>query len=243
MAIHPLLESLSSDLVFGYLDDLTIGGKISDVEDDVKRVTDVGSGMGLTLNVSKSELVSRNDVTADGGTLSSFSRVEVKDLTLLGAPLFSGPVLNDAWEERCNEMSSAISRLKTIPSQDSLILLRSSLGAPRVQHLLRCSQDVNHPGIRQFDVLQRRALSSVANSDLSDNNWLQATLPIKEGGLGLRSASDLAAPSLLASFHRTSLLQDAIPMFLTICRTSLRSGLKSMAPFLLDQMLLCKVNG
>src|SRR5437899_1316571 len=94
LAIHPLLESLSSDLVFGYLDDLTIGGKISDVEDDVKRVTDVGSGMGLTLNVSKSELVSRNDVTADGGTLSSFSRVEAKDLTLLGAPLFSGPVLN-----------------------------------------------------------------------------------------------------------------------------------------------------
>ena len=107
-------------------------------------------------------------------------------------------------------MSVAISRLKTIPSQDSLILLRSSLGAPRIQHLLKCSLEVSHPGISRFDALQRRALSLVANSDLSDNNWLQATLPIKSGGLGIRSASDMATPSLLASSHRTSLLQDAV---------------------------------
>ena len=166
--------------------------------------------MGLSLNVSKSELVCLNSLVADGNTLSSFSRVDSKDLILLGAPLFSGHVLDNAWVDRCNEMSAAISRLKIISSQDSLILLRSSLGAPRVQHLLRCSLDVSHPGIGRFDALQREALSTVANSDLSDNNWLQAALPIKEGGLGLRSASDLATPSLLASFNRTIPLQDAI---------------------------------
>jgi len=39
---------------------------------------------------------------------------------------------------------------------------------------------------------------------------LQSKLSIKEGGLGIRSASDLAVPSLLSSSYRTAILQDAI---------------------------------
>ena len=209
LAIHPLIESLSSDLVFGYPDDLTIGGSLLDVERDVKRVIDVGADMGLSLNVTKSELLCPNGVIVAGDVLSTFSRVEINKLTLLGAPLFSGPALDEAWAGRCTEMSKAISKLKNIPSQDSLILLRSSLGAPRIQHLLRCSFEVDHKGIILFDSLQREALSSVTNTTLSDNNWLQSKLPIKEGGLGIRAACDLAMPSLLASTHCTSTLQDA----------------------------------
>jgi len=210
LAIHPLIESLSFDLVFGYLDDLTIGGSLADVERDVKRVIDVGRDMGLCLNATKSELLCPNVGLAVGDVLSTFSRVEINQLTLLGAPLFPGQALDEAWAGRCKEMSKAISKLKNIPSQDSLILLRSSLGAPRIQHLLRCSFEVNHNGIDVFDSLQREALATVTNSTLSDNNWLQSKLPIKEGGLGIRSACDLAMPSLLASTHRTSTLQDAI---------------------------------
>jgi len=97
-----------------------------------------------------------------------------------------------------------------LPSQDALIILRSSLGAPKVQHLLRSSTEVNHPEITRFDSLQRAALSSVVNADLSDNNWMQSSLPIREGGLGLRSACDAATPSFLASMFSTLPLQDSI---------------------------------
>jgi len=210
LAVHPLIESLVSELSFGYLDDLTIGGKVCDVECDVERVIEVGSAMGLHLNVAKSEIVAPNETIVTGDALLAFSRVEVSNLTLLGAPLFPGRAMDDAWEDRCNEMSRAACKLKDIPAQNSLILMRSTLGAPRIQHLLRCSLEVGHHGIDRFDSLQREALSTVTNSALSDNNWLQSKLPIKDGGLGIRSASDLAVPSLLSSAHRTAVLQDAI---------------------------------
>jgi len=35
-----------------------------------------------------------------------------------------------------------------------------------------------------FDSLLRSTIQSIANSDLSDVQWLQANLPVKDGGLG-----------------------------------------------------------
>jgi len=74
-----------------------------------------------------------------------------------------------------------------VGSQDALILLRASFSAPRVQHLLRCSPSVDHSALTTSDDLLRSALnclSRITNSDLTDTQSLQASLPIKDGGLG-----------------------------------------------------------
>ena len=105
---------------------------------------------------------------------------------------------NEAWAAGCSELSRAVERLKCIGSQDALILLRSSFSAPRVQHLLRCSPSVDHPALLEFDELLRSAVSLISNSVLSDDQWLQASLPIKDGGLGIRRVSSLATPAFLA---------------------------------------------
>ena len=76
-------------------------------------------------------------------------------------------------------------RLKLIASQDALILLKASFSAPRVQHLLRCSTSVGHAALDIFDELLRTALGYLANCDLSDSEWIQATLPVRDGGLGV----------------------------------------------------------
>ena len=55
--VHPLLESMVSDLTRGYLDDVTLGGDQGQVVKDVHRIIEVGHTMGLTLNVSKCELI------------------------------------------------------------------------------------------------------------------------------------------------------------------------------------------
>ena len=70
--------------------------------------------------------------------LKSFQRVEPKDATLLGVPLFSGPVLDQAWSDRCDDLSKAVKRLCHLGSHDALILLRSSFSAQKVLHLLHC---------------------------------------------------------------------------------------------------------
>jgi len=208
--VQPLLLSLLSELTLGYLDDFTLGGDVATVAQDVSRIADLGSKMGLTLNVAKCELVAHSSLVVDDPLLRSFGRIEPGDATLLGAPLFSGRVLNNFWSDRCSDLSRAVDRLCMVGRQDALILLRGSFSAPRVQHLLRCSPSVDAPGPLEFDNLLRTALSRITNNTLSDSQWLQASLPIKLGGLGIRRVSSLALPAFLASAASTLLLQDEI---------------------------------
>jgi len=124
--------------------------------------------------------------------------VEPIDTTLLGAPLFPGSVLDLAWSDRCDDLSRAVKRLRQLSSHDALILLRSSFSAPKVLHLLRCSPSVSHSVLDRFDSLLRSAVQGITNSDLSDIQWLQASLPVRDGGLGVRRMSSLALPAFLA---------------------------------------------
>ncbi len=116
----------------------------------------------------------------------------------------------EAWSGRCAELSRAIDRLQQLGAQDALILLRASFSAPRVIHLLRCSPSVDHHALAQFDQLLRTAVCKLTNSVLTDMKWLQASLPVRMGGLGVRSVSSLALPAYLASATSTQQLQGAI---------------------------------
>ena len=99
--------------------------------------------MGLILNTFKCELFAHQAVLVSDKLLQSFTRVDPGDTTVLGAPLFPGPVL-DQWCDRCDDLSRAVRRLHHLCSQDALILLRSSFSAPKVLHLLRCSHSASH---------------------------------------------------------------------------------------------------
>ena len=56
----------------------------------------------------------------------------------------------------------------------------------------------NH--LRVFDDSLRSILSDVLNVDLASNNaWLQASLPVRVGGIGVRQATQLAPSAYLAS--------------------------------------------
>ncbi len=144
---HPLLDSMEAELTLGYLDDVTLGGPQGVIAKDVQRVIEEGRRIGLLLNVSKCELIADPNTTVTDPVLRSFHRVTVRDASLLGAPLFLGPVLDSFWSERCSDLSRAVDRLSMIGSQDALILLQASFSAPRVQHLLRCSPSVDNAAL------------------------------------------------------------------------------------------------
>jgi len=61
-----------------------------------------------------------------------------------------------------------------------------------------------------FDKLLRSAISHLTNCDLSDEQWLPASLPIKMDGLGVRKVSSLALPAYLASAASTASLHNTI---------------------------------
>jgi len=101
-------------------------------------------------------------------------------------------------------------------AQEALILLRTSFSAPKVLHLLRCSPSASHSALSEFDSLLRTAIGRITNSSLTDSQWLQASLPVRDGGLGTRRrVSSFAIPAFLASAASTVSLQDEI---LAICQ-------------------------
>jgi len=60
-------------------------------------------------------------------------------------------------------------------------------------------------------------LSTILNVELSDDQWSQASFPVKDGGLGIHCAVMLAPSAFLASAVDTSDLQDRIlPSHLSI---------------------------
>jgi len=61
-------------------------------------------------------------------------------------------------------------------------------------------------------------LSTILNIDLSDDNWPQASLPVKNGGLGIRSVTTPAPSAFLASAASTLTLRDVmLAQFGNIC--------------------------
>ena len=68
---------------------------------------------------------------------------------------------------------------------------------------------MNITKIQRFRLL-RTAISKICNVSLSDDQWLQASLPEKSGGLGISRVSSLASSAFLASAVGTRDLQNQI---------------------------------
>jgi len=165
--IQRLLSSLNAELSLGYLHDVTLAGPADTVASGVADIIQVGGAMGLVLNTGKCELIAHRDCVVDDQMLQSFIRVDIGDASLLGAPLFTGTELDNAWLACCDDLARATDRLRKINAQDALILLRSSFSAPKVLHLLRCSPSMSHQSLLVFDSVLRSTIQSITNADLS----------------------------------------------------------------------------
>jgi hypothetical protein len=208
-AIQPLLLSLASELKAGYMDDLTIGGPESVVARDVDMVCVKGEEIGLRLNRKKCEFISASAQSSDP-IFKDFIHLHVENAELLGAPLTAGPAMDHALTRRCDDLERAAGRLRLLTAHDALILLRASFSAPKMLHTLRASPCSSHPALEKFDSILRNCISHICNTDLSDLQWIQASLPVRNGGLGIRRVSSLAPSAFLASAAGTRHLQDKI---------------------------------
>ncbi len=209
LTIQPLLMSLKSDLVLGYLDDVTIAGESSSVSQDVSRVLQACPDLGLRLNVSKCELIS-NGVCSLPDVFSSFMQVHPDEALLLGSPLLSGAAMNSVLTKLNENLIRASQKLTLITSHDALTILKSSVGAPNLTYTLRSSPCSGNSILNTYDETLRQAITKVINVEISDAQWLQASLPVRMGGLGIRSVSVLAPSAFLASAAGTRDLQDAL---------------------------------
>jgi len=61
-----------------------------------------------------------------------------------------------------------------------------------------------------FDGLLRHSVQQITNSNLSEIQWIQTSLPVRDGGLGIRSVTSLALHAFVASAASTLTLQSDI---------------------------------
>ena len=96
------MDSLQSELVLGYLDDITLGDDAAVCLDDVIHLEEISMGLGLTMNRSKCEVIGHNDVTRTLFSASGISLPETSKFTaiLLGAPLSAGQQLDQILDEK-----------------------------------------------------------------------------------------------------------------------------------------------
>ena len=88
---------MNSNLVEGYMNDITLGGKSGTVADDVATIRTLSSTLGLHLNAKKCELIQRCKITTEPA-FRDFVITSKENATLLGAPLTDGPRSTKLWK-------------------------------------------------------------------------------------------------------------------------------------------------
>ncbi|HEY9807279.1 MAG TPA: hypothetical protein V6D04_11970, partial [Candidatus Obscuribacterales bacterium] len=142
------------------------------------------------------------------------SEVDIDKATLLGAPILPGPNVDGVLEGKRTELQLLLQRIRFMPAHDGLFLLTNIVAIPRLLYLLRTVPCTGNVELQKYDDAVRSALESLLNIELPEPAWLQASLPVRFGGLGMRSTVALAPSAFLASAARAlDLMAVLLPPF------------------------------
>jgi len=173
---------------------------------------DAATKTGLQLNTAKCEIVMEDfSELPTSSVLNSFIKVEKTEMTLLSSGLRSSKAKH--------RMQQSVIRLTSWrkPLTDCLFCNPTMLWCCWKTVLqsqnyctLRNSDCSDNTLLAQFDNTLRAALSAILNVDLNDDQWAQASLPVRNGGLRIRSAQMMAPSVFWASAASTLELQQSI---------------------------------
>ena len=201
LTIHPIVSRLKSCFTVFYLDDVSLGGPVQDVLSDLRLVEEEAAKLGLQLNYSKLELICDDPSSRDEMLLEapSLRCVSCAQATLLGTPIGDITSVDDSVQEKVEVLKRMGERLTSLQSHDALTLLRHSFAIPKILYVLRTAPCFLSSHLQSFDESLRDILMSIVNVHLDDVSWLQASLPVRVGGIGIRRATQLAPSAYLAS--------------------------------------------
>ncbi|XP_073955687.1 uncharacterized protein [Choristoneura fumiferana] len=206
LAIHKVIAELRSPLNVWYLDDGTIGGRPEEVERDLLVLLPRLRDLGLEVNTAKCEFFPCGRESCAlfplfSSLLPGLRELNTDSFCLLGAPIFPSAV-PEALEIRRDLLLFASERLKGINPHVALALMQKCFAVPKMTYLLRTAPAWLFPDdVGSFDVAIKSAVESITNVSMSDNQWAQAALPIRYGGIGVRRLRDVSLPAFLASAH------------------------------------------
>ena len=219
LAIDEIARRATSEFNVWYLDDASLGDTPEKVLEDLNNLIRNLREIGLEINSSKCELTILNhessldiETTLEmfRGVLPDVRLVTKEECSLLGAPIHVDGI-NAALATKKVELEVMAERLVQLDNHQAFILLKNCFAIPKLQYLLRASPAyLDTVGLFNFDETVRKALTNITNVLFMNESWVQATFPVKLGGLGIRKSSDIALPSFISSMHSVSNLVDAV---------------------------------
>lgn len=204
-AIHSVVTALVSEFVVFYLDDGTIASTHEEVLQDFKKIINECSRIGLHINPTKCELFFCADV--DQEIVNQFDEVSpgilvVNELTLLGAPISENSFAT-VFNKKLRQLKLLFDRLEELDNYHiSYYILKNCCSIPKLVFLLRttpigqCNDIVD-----EMDKCIRSTMETLTNSKLNEIQWILSSLPINNGGLGVRRIRDIALPAFLSSVN------------------------------------------
>ena len=204
LTIHDMLQQLKGEFGVFYLADGTLGGSLVEVLRDVRMVERVAGDMGLQLNHRKLEVICDDPTTRQSmlAVFPEFCVVSQVHATLLGSHIGNSVEgIENTFSANTSALAVMGDRLHLLHAHDAFCLLRNAFTLPKMLYTLRTAPCFLSSQLQRFDDLHRSLLADIANVslDASDPAWAQAVLPGWSGGLGVRSASQLAPSAFLAS--------------------------------------------
>lgn len=233
LTLHPLVCKIAAHCSLAlhawYLDDGTIIGDTLEVSKALKIIQNEGSTRGLHLNINKTDFFWPNsdprsfedgDFPADIGRASN-------GVKLLGGPVsLDAQFCGDLVMTRVDKTIQLMNSVKKLQDpQCELLLLRYCTGVSKLYFTLRTtSPKFLHASSNHFDHHLFQFLQHLVTGDGAGFGSLQqrlATLPIKDGGLGVYRMTYTSQYCFLASCIQTGCLQATILKNMDISATSI----------------------
>ena len=207
LAVDQIASGEESELNVWYLDDTTIGGSSESVLSDVQRCIIGLKRIGLIVSPKKTEIINVG-VAAEkfSRVVNSFNELlpEIKVTENTKMELLGSPIQTDATRccvvKKLSEYKWMNDRILLLDGHSGLFLLKNAFSLPRLMFILRSAPCNHHPELlAEYDVISHSTTEALCNVHFDNNSWSQAKLHVRYGGLGLRTAADLALPAFLPS--------------------------------------------
>ena len=149
-------------------------------------------------------------ITALNALLPDLKELSKESLTLLNSPIFTEGI-EEAVSQANQVVSNICNRIQVLDAHTALFFLTNHTSAPRLNYLLRTAPLYQRPdSLSAIDQVVRDTATKVTNVELDASSWRQASLPIRYGGLGLRSINSLALPCYISSLTKSQPLVQSI---------------------------------
>ena len=129
------------------------------------------------------------------------SVIASSDACLLGSPIGDIESVSSSIAEKIRLLGVMGERLQHLDAHIAILLFRHSFAIPKLLYTLRTSPCFLSPNLALYDDRLRSIVGAITNINFEPNTpaWTQASLPVKYGGLGFRSAVQLAPSAFMAA--------------------------------------------